>query len=147
MNDRKYVKVKRNGLVGYLDEDNTMLHTSSFLTSLSKNDTYEAVTPEEIQHFEAEESRIKTERAERLRKETELLALCGLTHNDFARFRSVELSEDGTELFVATRENGMDQRSVAAIRNQNYKSSHADEFDSTYEWYTFAIPKRTRGEE
>ena len=86
----------------------------------------------EIKEFEYKEKKRKLEREARVSRESELLALCGLSHDDFSRFRGV--AREGDKLIVDTRENGTNTRSVGAIRNLNYESSHADDGDSTYEW-------------
>jgi len=97
---------------------------------------------EEINGFMAEVLRREEEEQKRNEKERELLALCGLKHDDFVRIRDVfiDKNEPGV-LCVSTRENGVNGRSVEAIRNSNYLSSEPDEGDRTYEWYRFAIPK------
>lgn len=91
-----------------------------------------------ITEYEKEEKQRKIIAQEKEKKEKELLSLCGLTHGDFVRFRCVW--REGNELVVETRENGVHQRSVNAIRNVNYMSSEPDDFDITYEYYTFKIP-------
>lgn len=134
---RKYVKNKRVR-VGYLTDKDNMFHGVGYMTSLDMDDLVDA-TDEEIEAFERKEKERQDRRLEMHKKEKELLSLCGLSHNDFVRFRNVYKYEN--KLHVETRENGVGGRSVDAIRNENYITSHADSFDSTYEYYQFNIPE------
>jgi len=141
--DRQYVR--DGNQVGYVVESGkikgiTTLYFSSF--PLSKRVVYD-VTVDEIKEFEAKEREIKERREKEYAKEAELLSLCDLKHDDFVRFRGIYI-ENGL-LCVHTRENGVNERSVSAIRNKNYLNSCADDFDSTYEHYEFIIP--TKGAE
>lgn len=131
---REYKKDDR-GSVGYVD--GPYFHYQSHMRSPIPTTLIDA-TAEEVAEFEAKEAKWNA-RQERIHKhEAELLALCGLTHGNFCRFRGVS-KEDG-KLYVSTRENGVNSRSVDAIRNANYESSCSDDFDSTYETYVFTIP-------
>ncbi len=96
-------------------------------------------TMERVNEAYAKEAAAKAWGERQAAAESELLALCGLTHGDFVRFRNVY--RDGGTLHVETRENGVDAVSVGAIRNPNYRSQHTDDGDCTYEHYEFAIPK------
>ena len=97
-------------------------------------------TAKQIAMFHAERKRIKKERARWDAQNDALLSLCGLSKSDFSRFR--EVWREDTVLYVYTRENGMNTRSVGAIRNACYVSSRADDGDSTYELYEFQIPQK-----
>ena len=91
----------------------------------------------DIDAFQAERKRVEDDRRRCEDEEDRLLALSDLTRGDFCRLRDVFL--EGGKLYVSTRENGVDARSVGAIRNANYITSHPDEGDRTYEWYEFRI--------
>jgi len=97
-----------------------------------------AATDEEVAAFRVKREEVKARRVRQHELEAEFLALCGLTHGDFSRFRSV--FRDGDVLHVETRENGTNTRSVGAIRNPHYLRSCADDFDGTYEHYEFRVP-------
>jgi len=140
MAERVYVRSKLTGSVGYID--GTMVHFNGYCVGpyREQENTFD-VTATEIVKFHEEEQRRLAAEQERKKKESGLLALCGLTHSDFVRFRGVY--REGDELVVETRENGVSMRSVNAIRNIHYKSSEPDDFDTTYEYYRFAIPTGT----
>lgn len=99
---------------------------------------FRTATPDEIAAFESKEAEIAARRQAEHDQEAALLALCGLSHDDFVRFRSVY--RDGEILHVSTRENGANDISVNAIRNATYSSRENDEGDSTYANYVFKIP-------
>ena len=97
------------------------------------------IAEREIHKFERKEAEIAQNRALQNEKETKLLELCGLGHDDFVRFRGVY--RDGEILHVETRENGVGARSSDAIKNPNYLRSYPDQFDTTYEYFEFQIPE------
>jgi hypothetical protein len=101
-------------------------------------------TKTEVSAFVAESSRIEAEREARRQQEAAILARYGLAHDDFVRFRSCR-EADGV-LYVETRENGVSERSVQAIKKGNVISAHADDGDPTYECYEFA-PVVSTGEQ
>lgn len=137
MGERVYVRSKLTGSVGYIDGN--MVHFNGYCVGpyREQENTFD-VTATEIVKFQEEEQRRIVAAQEQEKKESDLLALCGLTHSDFVRFRGVR--REGDDLVVETRENGVSMRSVSAIRNIHYKSSEPDDFDSTYEYYRFSIP-------
>jgi hypothetical protein len=133
--EREYFRNKL-GHVGYID--GKYIRFNGFSTyPIPRN--LEPATAEEIAAFVKEEKRRKANRKEREKKEVELLALCDLAHDDFVRFRKVW--RDGDILYVCTRENGVNSRSVIAIKNPNYLISWTNEDDSTYEYHSFKIPE------
>jgi hypothetical protein len=133
--ERNWVK-NYLGHIGYIEEN--WFCGLSYKTNLVNKEEFTKPSQEEINEFLKEEKENLENRESQLRKEVELLFLCGLTHSNFIRFRGVE--REGDKLIVWTRENGVNERSVDAIRNKHYLSSCADDFDSTYERYEFEIP-------
>jgi len=132
-------KRTKSGTVGYIEnETDKMFHCNGYMCSYVPAELVADATAEEIEAFENEEKRRQEQAKIKEEKETELLNLCGLKHSDFIRFRNVY--REGNILTVETRENGVNARSVDAIRNKYYKNSMADEGDSTYEYYEFEIP-------
>ena len=127
-----------------VDFDNCKSQTDHYMDILKeKEDRGEVCTEEEQKTGRSEEIGIyKGEK--KGQDEAELLALCGLKHSDFVRFRGVY--REGGELVVKTRENGVNMRSVNALRNPNYVRSVTDDFDSTFEYYHFAIPMEAEHE-
>ena len=95
-------------------------------------------TPDEVEAWKSRRAEVAKNRANAAEREATLLALCGLSHSDFSRFRGVY--REGDILCVETRENGTNTRSVGAIQNPHYLRSSADDFDSTYEHYEFSVP-------
>jgi hypothetical protein len=109
---------------------------------------FRAATNAEIEQYEAKRAEAERYRKEQHDKEVALLAKYDLTHDDFCRFRSA--SEEGGVLHVRTRENGIGGRSIGAIRAPNFRDTETDDFDSTYQYYTFtplarATPTTTEG--
>jgi hypothetical protein len=135
MKKRNWVK-NHLGHIGYIEENRFC--GFSYKTDIMNEDKYTKPSQEEINEFLKKEKENLENCESRLRKEVQLLFLCGLSHSDFVRFRDVE--REGDKLIVWTRENGVNERSVDAIRNKHYLNSCADDFDSTYERYEFEIP-------
>lgn len=127
--------------VGYTtpDEPNCEVFASYRVWSQHREPSRPA-TDAEVAAFVAEHERIERNKREREAREAALLALCGLTHADFVRFREVD--RFGDDLQVTTRENGVNAVSADAIRNPNYRDRRTDEGDETYAHYTFAIPAK-----
>ena len=138
----RYVKEKRTGVVGYIKGN--MFWTVGYGHGPVVEDEYTPATPEEIERFKKE----KKEHEQKLQalhdKEAKLLARAGLKHEDFVRFRGCYI--EGDKLIVETRENGVNERSVEAIRNPNYITSYPDDGDPTYEYYEFRIPQKNHQE-
>jgi hypothetical protein len=140
MNERKYI-VDGTSTCWYEDgSPNTLRYighgTSGGGVAESIRNSRPA-TEHEVAEFQLMEAVRKREYEQQREAEAALLALCGLTHDDFCRFRGAWREDDN--LFVSTRENGVDGVSVSAIRNPNYISQHPDDGDSTYETYVFNI--------
>jgi hypothetical protein len=140
MNCEYFTETRLGGLTGYV-EGNDFVNAYFRTSPVPK---IRPATQEEVEKYLADVDRLATQRHEHEKEVATLLSLCGLTVSDFCRFRGVELSSDGKELYVWTRENGVEGRSVDAIRNPNYKSSGRDDGDSTYENYVFSVPKEGR---
>jgi hypothetical protein len=136
--EKLYARCKKDGTIGYID-NNMFITTFCMIGPYREQEYTFDVTATEIMKYQEEVERREGVAQEQERKEKELLSLCGLVPEDFVRFRGV--SREGNELVVETRENGVSMRSVNAIRNVNYISSKPDEFDRTYEYYTFKIPE------
>lgn len=100
-------------------------------------------TESEIAWFKETRARVEAKQRGEEYEEAKLLSLCGLVHSQFVRFRQVYKADDGKHLIVETRENGIGERSVKAIRNKNYVDSMPDRRDTTYEYYRFRIPEMT----
>jgi hypothetical protein len=137
--ERWYVKDTTNNLnhVGYLQGDD-FFHALGYQCTVDLMNLVPA-TATEIMDYVVKEKQQEEQRIAREKRESELLALCGLKHEDFIRFRGVDRKDN--ILHVYTRENGIGERSSEAIKNPNYIESCPDDYDSTYEWYEFNIPK------
>lgn len=136
----RYVVLERTGVVRVLDGGYEFASGGQAYggSAALRLDTARAATDVEVAEFLAKRAEVEARRKCQAEDEAALLALCGLSHGDFSRFCSVYL--DGDVLYVRTRENGTNTRSVGAIRNPAYLRSAADDFDSTYEDYEFLVP-------
>lgn len=143
MNRRIYKVDTMNDSVCYFDPAEPhwcmyQTHRTGATTNTPENPRFRDATPTQIAEFEAKESELAERRRLEHERESALLALCNLTHGDFCRFRSVHI--EGNVLHVSTRENGVNDISVGAIRNPSFKSRENDDGDSTYAHYEFALP-------
>ena len=76
----------------------------------------------------------------------ELLIACDLNRDMFARFRDVFPTTDGKKIMVYTRIGGYNRKSyfdtIRNIRGHDlYLTDYDDEFDETYAYFVFAVPK------
>jgi hypothetical protein len=136
---RVYYKRKSVNEIFYILESNGFQYECHLWGRRSPVDYTNTVpaSPSEIDNFETIEKERKEKREKAKKAEANLLSLCGLTHDDFVRFRDVSRFQN--ILYVSTRENGMGERSIKAIKNKNYIRSQADDGDPTYENYEFII--------
>ena len=75
-----------------------------------------------------------------------LLGMLSLTRNDFQRYRDVYLNKEGNKIIVLTRiggDNAKDYRQVYMNmrRHKYYIKDYDDEFDNTYAYFEFKVPK------
>lgn len=143
MRDRQYRRkvfvfpTGQRECIGHI-ENGWFKYDSGSMSSISdRDDIRDDVTPEEIAEFENNEKERRRQEREQVSRELEMLNLCGLTHDDFVRFRGCWI-EDGC-LFVRTRENGIDSISTEAVRNSDFLNRQTDDCDHTYVTYQFNI--------
>lgn len=75
----------------------------------------------------------------------EILALVGLTPGYFARFRDVDLINDGKTVRVFTRTGGGNRENYQVVweeirKDSNYITDYDDDFDCTYAYIEFRVP-------
>jgi len=75
-----------------------------------------------------------------------LLAMIRLSREDFPRYRDAWLNKDGNIITVFTRSGGDNRKSyqsiISSLRKNNwFKSDFDDDFDNTYAYFKFNVPK------
>lgn len=77
----------------------------------------------------------------------ELLKMLDLTTDDFGRFRDAYLNEDGTKIIVYTRCGGGNREDYQYVfttmaDHDEFITEYDDDFDCTYAYFEFRVPKR-----
>lgn len=75
-----------------------------------------------------------------------LLGMLSLTRNDFQRYRDVYLNKEGNKIIVLTRLGGNNAKYYRQVymnmrRHKYYIKDYDDEFDNTYAYFEFKVPK------
>ena len=73
-----------------------------------------------------------------------ILAIIGLEEWQVERFRDVDIDEAEKEIIITARTGGLNREDFpqnALKNNPNYLYDEDDEFDNTYAYYHFRIPK------
>ena len=74
-----------------------------------------------------------------------ILSLIGLEECDVERFRDVDIDEKESEIIITARTGGLNRKAFpqkALKNNPHYLYDEDDEFDNTYAYYHFRIPRK-----
>lgn len=73
-----------------------------------------------------------------------ILSVIGLSEGVIERFRDVDVDEEANEIIITTRTGGGNRKDYpnrVLTSNPHYMYDEEDEFDRTYAYYHFKIPK------